>query len=219
MKRLIFQLTVLILSIPCAASNYRGMFEIGGGPMFANERIRTSTGEFRNKQTSSGGLFSTAHGCQFTSCLFAGAGFGINCEWLKSQKTETDGSEIFRTSKNHLISIPLFLDVRWDLDVNRKITPYADLRLGYQLGMEGFAIYKARSVSNPSYIAAGTMKSTDGLYVQASAGVRWKVGKNTGVNLGVSFIPFMRREILIGGQCFGNRSLLLINVGIDIQGK
>ena len=63
------------------------------------------------------------------------------------------------------------------------------------------------------------MKSTDGLYVQASAGVRWKVGKNTGVNLGVSFIPFMRREILIGGQCFGNRSLLLIIAGIDIQGK
>lgn len=74
MKRLIFQLAVLIISIPCAASNYRGMFEIGGGPMFANERIRTSTGEFSNQQTSFGGLFSTAHGCQFTPWFFAGAG-------------------------------------------------------------------------------------------------------------------------------------------------
>lgn len=187
--------------------------------MFANERIRTSTGEFSNQQTSFGGLFSTAHGCQFTPWFFAGAGFVVNCEWMKSQINEAEDSELFRTSKNHLISIPLFLDVRWDLDVNRKTTPYADLRLGYQLGMEGYVTYKAHSVSNPSYVAAGLMKSTDGLYVQVSAGVRWKVGKNTGINLGVSFIPFMRREILIGGQCFGNRSFLLLNGGIDIQGK
>lgn len=218
MKKLMFLLSLLILSLPSSASNYRGMFDIGAGPIFAKEKIRTSTGEFKNKQTSMGAMFTTAHGCQFTPWLFAGAGVGANFEYLKSPKSAAENSTEFYTSKKTLISIPLFVDVRWDLDVNRMFTPYADLRLGYQLGMDGYVRYKAQSVSNPSYITAGSIKSADGMYVQASAGVKWKMGNSTGVNLGISFIPILRREILIGVPLYCNRNFLLLNVGFDIQG-
>ncbi|MDE7421028.1 MAG: hypothetical protein K2N35_12555 [Muribaculaceae bacterium] len=219
MKKINFLLSILILPIACAASNYRGMFEVGGGPIFAKEKIHTSTGNFRNKQTSIGAMFSTSHGCQFTPWLFAGAGVGFNLECMKSPKSASENSTGFYTSKKTLISIPLFVDVRWDLDMNREFTPYADLRLGYQLGMDGYVRYRAQSISNPSYIAVGSIKSADGMYVQASAGVRWKMGNNAGVNLGVSFIPTLRREILIGVPLYCNRNYLLLNVGFDIQGK
>lgn len=218
MKKFSFLLSLAILSIQCVASNYRGMFEVGGGPIFAKEKIHTSTGDFKNRQTSSGAMFSTSHGCQFAPWLFAGAGVGANFEFMKSPKSAAENSTEFYTSKKTLISIPLFVDVRWDLDVNRKFTPYADLRLGYQLGMDGYVRYKAHSISNPSYITAGSIKSADGLYVQASAGVKWKIGNNTGFNLGVSYIPTLRREILIGVPLHCNRNFLLLNVGFDIQG-
>lgn len=42
------------------------------------------------------------------------------------------------------------------------------------------------------------MKSGDGMFVQASAGVRLKIGESTGLNLGVSYIPLLRREIVMG---------------------
>ncbi|MDE6560979.1 MAG: hypothetical protein K2K75_06345 [Muribaculaceae bacterium] len=220
MKKLIFLFAVLILSMPCYASNYRGMFDIGGGPVFANERMRTSTGEFKNKQTTFAGMFSTAHGCQFKPWLFAGVGVGVNCEWKNAHKMGADEAPSNGSAKNNLISIPLFVDIRWDLDISRKVTPYADLRLGYQLGMEGYVNCRAQSITNPAYKAAGWMKSGDGMYVQVSAGVRLKIGKSSGLNLGVSYVPLLRREILIGNTTFfSNRDFLLLNVGIDIQGK
>ncbi len=219
MKKLTFLLAVLILSIPCTASNYRGMFEIGAGPMFANEKIHTTTGDFKNKQTTIGGIFTTSQGCQFTPWLFAGAGVGVNLECKCKNVGESAQPDNARTSKNTLISIPLFLDIRWDLDLNRKFSPYADLRLGYQLGMDGYVMYKAKSITNPQFITAGWMKSTDGMYVQATAGIRCKLGDNTGVNLGISFIPIVRRQIDIKMPLYANRSFLLLNVGIDIQGS
>lgn len=219
MKKLISLLSALIFSLPCVASNYRGLFEIGSGPVFANERIRTSIGEFKHKQNTFAGMFSTAHGCQVTPWLFAGAGVGVICEWKNAQKINAGEPTSNGSAKNDLISIPLFLDIRWDLDVNRKVTPYADLRLGYQLGMEGYVNYRTSSVTNPKFITTGSMKSGDGMYVQASAGVRLKVSKSTGINFGISYIPLLRREILMGETTyFSNRDFLLINVGIDIQG-
>lgn len=218
MKRLICLMAVWILTLPCSASNYRGMFEIGAGPVFANERIRTLSGEFTNKETSFGGIFSTAHGCQFTPWLFAGAGAGVILERTNANKIESDKPDDFRTAKRNLISIPLFLDLRWDLDVNRKITPYADLRMGYQLGMEGYILYTATSVNNPSQMAAGWMKSADGMFVQATAGVKWKVKPSTGINFGISFIPLLKRSVKLDGELPCNRNFLLVNVGIDIQG-
>lgn len=219
MKKLIFQLAMLILSMQCVASNYRGMFEVGAGPMFANEVVGTSTGKFKYKKTTFGGLFTTSHGCQFTPWLFAGAGAGISCEWVNSSNNKDSNIASKNVEfKNHLISVPLFVDVRWDLDVNRKATPYAGLKLGYQLGMNSYATYKAYSVANPSYVTAGLMKSADGMYMQISAGVKWKVGENTGINLGLSYSPLIRREIHTEGTVFANRNFLTINAGIDIQG-
>lgn len=218
MKKLVFLFAVSMFSTLCGASNYRGMFEIGGGPVFANETIRTSTGQFKNKQTSFGGIFSTEHGCQIIPWLFAGAGVGVICDWIKVPEKDIEDAGSYYSSKKNLITIPLFMDVRWDLDVNKKITPYADIRLGYQLGMEGLATYKATSVTNPSVITTGLMKTADGMFVQATAGVRWKVAKNTGINLGISFIPFLKRKIMLESTIRGNRSLLLLNAGIDIQG-
>lgn len=143
---------------------------------------------------------------------------GVNCEW-KNAHTIGDAAALDVTAKNHLISIPLFLDVRWDLDLSRKVSPYADLRLGYQLGMDGYVNFRATSVTNPQSMTAGMMKSADGMYVQASAGVRLKIGKNTGFNIGISYIPLLRREILIGAPVYSNRNFLLLNAGFDIQGS
>ncbi len=217
MKKLLLQLTILFISLPTLASNFRGMFEIGAGPMFANEVVATSTGKFKNDKTSFSGMFTTSHGCQFTPSLFAGAGVGISCDWNSSDNSSLPEST--RPTKNHLISIPLFVDLRWDQDINRKWTPYADLRIGYQLGMDGYVLYKAHSITDPAYSTVGWMKSTDGFYMQFSAGVRCKVGESTGINLGLTYSPFIRREILIGVPMHANRNFLAITAGIDLQAK
>ncbi len=217
MKKKLFQLAILLLSLPCVASNYRGMFELNAGPIFANEVISTTTGKFKYDKTSFAGMFSTSHGCQFTPSLFAGGGAGIICDWNSSDNNSLPEST--RPTKNHLINIPFFVDLRWDQDINRKWTPYADLRIGYQLGMDGYVLYKAQSTTNSAYSTAGWMKSADGFFMQLSAGVRCKVGESTGINLGLTYSPFIRREILIGGTLHANRNFLAITVGIDLQAK
>ncbi|MDE6342303.1 MAG: outer membrane beta-barrel protein [Muribaculaceae bacterium] len=218
MRKWFMLFTFSLLSLSCLSQKYRGMFEIGGGPVFANEKIHTSKGDFSNKQTTIGGIFATAHGCQFTPWLFAGAGVGVNCEWKTSHNIGDDASALNVTAKNHLISVPLFLDIRWDLDLTRKVSPYADLRLGYQLGMDGYVNFRATSATNSLSTTTGMMKSADGMFVQASAGVRFKIGNNTGVNIGISYIPLMKREILLEAPVYSNRNFLLLNAGFDIQG-
>ncbi len=85
--------------------------------------------------------------------------------------------------------------------------------------MDGYVLYKAQSTTNSAYSTAGWMKSADGFFMQLSAGVRCKVGESTGINLGLTYSPSIRREILIGGNLHANRNFLAITAGIDLQAK
>lgn len=61
---------------------------------------------------------STSHGYQFNNYLFLGAGMAIDCY------TDTDESQF---------GVPIFANFRANF-INKKITPFADLKSGYSVG-------------------------------------------------------------------------------------
>lgn len=71
---------------------------------------------------------STVHGYQFNPHLFVGGGIGFMLE-LSSMDHKLDFPQ--------LVYLPLFVDVRTDLRF-RRFTPFADLRLGWNLVEKGF---------------------------------------------------------------------------------
>lgn len=212
MKRLFLFLAMMELTFTCFAVHYRGMFDLEAGPAFPMGKIHTSTGDLKQHDTTFAGMISTSHGCQLNHSFFLGAGFGICSDW---GKFPSDSSE---KGKNDLISFPIFVDLRWDLDVDKKLSPFAGARIGYQLGTEGYRSFKAESGNNPAIHTSGLMKSEDGVYAQLTAGARLKIGKNTGMNFGISYIPILRRSMYQKNLIFFNRSCVTLNVGIDIQG-
>lgn len=121
---------ILLLAAACAALSgaardpepgYRGFIDWSNGfTSYTNGTTNKSQGTwFSGVQTS--------HGYQFTPYLYVGAGMGVE-------------------HSNHFnqYTVPVFLDARTDLRFD-KYTPYADVRLGYNL-VDGGGIYFSPTV-------------------------------------------------------------------------
>lgn len=140
------------------------------------------------------GLFytgvTTVHGCQLNPMLFVGAGIGIN-----------------RCNKIDNWIAPVFADGRVDFKFGH-FTPFADLRLGYNLAQGG------------------------GVYFSPSVGYRISLGRNVGLNFGLGLVLSgykveiydihypdedngMSYEITYKGSEYRTRPYFTFRVGLD----
>ena len=99
------------------------------------------------------GEFLLVNGYQFNEYLSAGIGTGIQV-WQVTQQ----------------VTLPLFADVEATF-MQKTISPYADLRLGYCLGL-----------SQDDYLPK------DGIYFSPTVGFRWGMNKNTALKLGAGYL-------------------------------
>ena len=102
--------------------------------------------------------------------------------------------------------IPVFLDLRLDLDVRRKVSPYLDMKIGYQFGS---TLNKNRVCSNRncSYL----IRPESGMYLHPSIGLRFRVNDRYAINFGFSYDVDIKRK-LIDPKSFGPESSYDTNI-------
>ncbi len=125
---------------------YRGFLEVGASGGMREIGASDGIGAREYYYTHDGIIFiSTTHGYQFNENFFLGGGFilgfGVEGEF------------------------PVYIDGRYDFKFN-KITPFADLRIGYNLWKEGHA---------------------GGFWFSPTIGYRFNWGRKAGFNIGVGF--------------------------------
>lgn len=207
MKKLLIVLTGLMLSISAFSQSYRGMLDLSVGlPTSGEQSIRFSNEEVKLKPQV-GLIFSMSHGCQITKSFFAGLGIGVGGVWTEenfislgdTQYGDSEWQQKFTTYG----TVPVFLDLRWDLDIRKKITPFVDLKVGYQMEIDD-----------------GFGPKNGSMYFQPTAGVRFRGGKRTGFNLGLSYVPSIRKRVdtnYFGTEesVISNNGLIMLNLGFD----
>ena len=99
------------------------------------------------------GEFLLINGYQFNHWLSAGIGTGIQV-WQVTQQ----------------VTLPLFADFEATF-MQKTISPYADLRLGYCLGL-----------------SKDEVLPKDGIYFSPTIGFRWGMNKKTALKLGVGYL-------------------------------
>lgn len=138
MKRNLILISGLLLATAAVARQpqrgYRGFVD-------ASNDIRRAQWWTENTTAYYAGIL-TSHGYQFNPWLFAGAGIGVeNCQKFDSY------------------IIPAFVHARFDLRLG-KLTPFGDVRVGYNLSQGG------------------------GAYFSPQIGYRFNWGRKVGINVG-----------------------------------
>jgi hypothetical protein len=212
MKRLAIAGIFGIAALTASAVSYRGFFDIMGGVAFGDKTEYVGYDFVVTDLGSTFGFgFNTSHGCQILPNLYVGAGAGIYTvankgkakglpvldygESLPSQyygNIDTSDMETQRDLDG--VTIPVFVDVRWDLDVRKKVTPFVDLKVGYQFGINtGNPVCEEYGYGFASPDIYDTTES--GFYVMPTVGVRFRQGKTRGFNLGICYNPCVHKRM------------------------
>lgn len=145
-------LLTLILSVatlqPISAQSYRGFADIDGGITIYDSYYAPIIG------------ITTTHGVQLAEKFFIGAGIGL-------ETVGTDCSFEFDD-----LSIPLYGDFRYDHWTNKKISLFAEFRIGYNIKFHG------------------DMKNY--ILVKPVIGIRFRINDRMGINIGISYAPYKK---------------------------
>lgn len=180
-------ITIIFLSsvIAASAQEFRGFVDAFAGRCLFKSKAQFNTSYDNISDITDDltfGLYVTG-GYQFTPQWFAGIGFGGYTDML-------DWSPRHQCDDFESIYLPVYADVRWTLDLQRKITPYVDLKLGYQFGVDlGF---ERVSYHSSTYLTRIGYKGS--MLLQPGVGVRF--GKKSGFNLGLAYNAMIGKKIV-----------------------
>ncbi len=177
-------------------SGFRGFFELNGGFGFGgNVNIHAGNMSVEDLRTflNAGILFS--FGYQINRNFYTGLGLGFMAQMAKYKErvynpsSNSNYSNYVQTYSDYLYeSLPLFLDLRYDLDIAAKTTPYIGLKIGYQFlfgGCEGEDYFMSVYDSN-NELELYT-DDVGAFLFQPSIGFRTSLGKKAGINFGLSY--------------------------------
>lgn len=142
------------------------------------------------KPTFSFGMNIT-EGYQVLPNLFAGIGFGAYAPVIYHKDGYNGPDYQYAYTEHNINSIyfPFSADVRWTLKPEATITPYADIKIGYQAGID-FEDSELLWEGTKNYEKA----HINGVYFVPSIGVRF--GRAAGFNLGIAYNTSMRAKII-----------------------
>ena len=118
--------------------------------------------------------------------LFAGVGIGGYTSMLSYRE---DG---YTECPFPSLYFPIFVNARWIPNMSKKINPYVDLKIGYQMGtdLEGSELYIYQDTHHYDY----RVKHQNGVFFQPGVGVRF--GRDSAFNIGIAYNFSMRREFI-----------------------
>ncbi|GEM_PF-1627826 len=157
---------------------------------------------------------NVTEGYQVFQNLFVGIGFGIYAPVINY--FDGEDHNIYNEHITNSLYFPFYADVRWTLNRKAKITPFADIKIGYQTGIDYDGSEFFWEGSNNYGIV-----HRNGIYFVPSIGVRF--GRAAGFNLGIAYNTSMPSKIIetyANGQSSRtmekkNFGVLMLTLGAD----
>ncbi len=168
------------------AQDWRAIIEIHAGIQPGKSNVVFSKNEVcRNMWNPLSFGLNYSMGLMVLPQLYAGVGIGGYTSTMRYKDSWGDNELTFPS-----LYFPVFANARWILNMEKKINPYVDVKIGYQMGvdLEGSDLYNYSS--DFDYEA----RHKNGFFFQPGFGVRF--GRNSAFNLGIAYNVSMRREFV-----------------------
>ncbi|MDR3142790.1 MAG: hypothetical protein LBU37_13845 [Tannerellaceae bacterium] len=163
-------------------SGYRGFFDAG---------YIMKMGDLSSSRIE----VTTSHGYQINPSLFVGLGLGANLYSDGLYKNSVYVSDTIGGPKdvmmekvdslNISITLPIFVDVRYNFITEGQIIPFAGLKTGYSMGLASTKLYEV--VENKERFRTETKVASVGFYVAPSIGAKYVVSSSFALNLSLGY--------------------------------
>lgn len=180
MKKHIFVTAALLAAFgasEASAVSYRGFLDGEGGITVKSHPDYTTVNGF-------GGV-NTTHGLQVIRNLFVGLGGGF-CYYMDGPGKYT---QTYYADSEYEGVLQLYLDLRWDgfglFGLGKRISPFVDLKAGYQGGQLSFSA--SGNDASGNYYYYGDKKWSNGMFLRPTIGVRFGIYRNLGINVGIFY--------------------------------
>lgn len=187
-RHIFLPLIIFLGIISAQAQEWRGFLEIHAGtsPMKSNLEFQDETlYDMWNSLTF--GLNYTM-GVAVMPQLYAGIGIGGYTTYINYHETPDD--DYWHSTFNSLY-FPIFANVRWIPEINRKFKPFADLKIGYQIGVDLENSYLWGYYSRyDKYYAL----HRNGIFLQPGVGLRF--GRESAFNIGIAYNVCVPQEFV-----------------------
>lgn len=195
MKKTLIALALTASAFTADAASYRGFFDLFGG-VCTGGKTTVNAGDLSvaNIRNNYAFGFNMTHGCQITPFLYAGLGFGAFSTVMSAEELNSSYSD--ETMNISSMDIPLYLDLRYELNIRKKVTPFVDLKLGYQINVDFDSNWSSSYYNyNTTTELSVRSRGESGFYFQPSIGLRFRMGKKSGFNLGVAYNTTVNRKL------------------------
>lgn len=195
MKRIVYILLMAVATLSASAQEFRGILDLYGGisPSKGYDAGIVSGEKFSDIRPIVAFGMNIAEGYQINKMFFAGIGVGGYT--VIDHFRVKDINENYGYGETHFpaIMLPVFADLRWTLDIGKTVTPFVDLKIGYQ-----FQVALSDGEISWSYGDEDNLylRQIAGFYFQPTVGLRF--GKASAFNLGITFNPTINQKIYRG---------------------
>ena len=184
-KRIILSLALMLGVLSVHAQEWRGFLEIfaGIGPVKSNITLQSDRIDNVWNPLSFG--LNYTMGVKVWDQLYAGVGIGGYTAYVTYNYKDMSNYGYSFPS----LYFPIFANVRWIPNTAKRINPYADIKIGYQMGteLEDNTIWGIRD--SDCY-----MEHKNGVFLQPGLGLR--IGKDSAFNIGIAYNVFMNRDYI-----------------------
>ena len=189
-KKIILSLVLLFGVLGIHAQEWRAIIEVHAGIQPGRSNIDFSNTSIQKVWNPLSFGLNYSMGAMVIPQLFAGVGIGGYTSMLSYREhgyTENPFPSLY---------FPIFINARWIPNMSKKINPYVDLKIGYQMGtdLEGSDLYIYNYDYDGSDYGEYKAKHQNGVFFQPGVGVRF--GRDSAFNLGIAYNFSMRREFI-----------------------
>lgn len=213
MKKIFLMVALVMATLSASAQSYRGFFDFYGGIGTGKDAKISHNGLELNKIKLDYAFgISTTHGCQILPYLYAGLGAGaytalsgVDTYYMNYDGPSSHIGDNDRSIEFYGLYVPVFLDLRWDLNIRKTVTPFVGVKIGYQFAIDIDKDASKGESDKYTSNAGGDQNTSEHLYLYSSpesgfylmptVGLRFRMGARSGFNLGVSYLPAIHRTI------------------------
>lgn len=185
-KRIILSLTLLLSVLGVHAQEWRCFLEIFAGIEPGKSTITLKSDRIDNVWNPLSFGLNYTMGVKVWDQLYAGVGIGGYTSYVSYDYEDiSDYGHCFPS-----LYFPVFANVRWIPNTAKTINPYADIKIGYQMGTE---------LEDNNFWGSGRnydcyMEHKNGVFLQPGFGLR--LGRDSAFNIGVAYNVFMNRDYI-----------------------
>ncbi|MDE6786444.1 MAG: PorT family protein [Muribaculaceae bacterium] len=188
-RKFILSLTLLFGMLSVNAQDWRGFLEIYAGTSPTTSDLKFQDDTFYDMWNSLSFGLNYTMGVAVIPQLYAGIGIGGYTTFIAYHD---DPIYNYWDSTFSWLNFPIFANIRWIPDINKKINPFVDLKIGYQIGvdLDENRLWTESYDKNVKYY----VQRRNGLFLQPGVGIRF--GRDSAFNLGIAYSVCVPQEFV-----------------------